>query len=80
MDEKLLTILPCIVDEVMKKNFAEFFGDRIHPHPMYNEDNLEPDNGVKVLEKVEEFFGLNPKHQVSLLGFTTTRILNALKY
>ena len=63
-----------------KKNFVEFFDDRIHPHLMHNEDNLEPDNRAKVLEKIEESLDINPKHQLSLLGFTATHILNALKY
>ena len=50
---------------MIKKNFVEFFSDRIHHHPMHNDDYLEPDNVGEVPEKVEEFSGVNPEDQVS---------------
>ena len=65
LDEKLLAILLGIVDDVIKKIFVEFFGDRVHPHPMHNDSHLELDNVVEVHEKVEKPFSVNPKHQVN---------------
>ena len=65
MDEKLYAILPDIIDDMIKKILVEFFGDRVHPHPVHNDSYLESNNVTEVLEKVEKSLSVNPKHQVS---------------